>query len=159
MAESGKLGRDVRGVLIPMTDCKVLLPNACVSEVITYGRPQPIDGAPPWALGTIPWRGWAIPLFSFAQMIGKVSEEPLAGAKVPILKAFGGIHRMPYMALLAQGFPRLTAVTADKLVYPETQDLPPLGVRHVVQINDEEAYVPDLDAIERELLQVLDTAE
>ena len=117
-----------------------------------------MQDAPPWALGIIPWRGWHIPLFSFAQMIGKVSEEPLAGAKVPILKAFGGINRMPYMALLAQGFPRLTSVTADNLTYPETEDLPPLGVRHIVQINDEEAYVPDLDAIERELLQVLDAA-
>ncbi len=159
MAGSAELGTDVRGVLIPLTDCNVLLPNACVSEVITYGNPQPIEGAPNWALGTIPWRGWRIPLFSFAQMTGRASEEPLAGAKVPILKAFGGVHRMPYMALLAQGFPRLTAVSMENLTQDDEQGLPPLGVRHVVRVNDQEAFVPDLDAIERELLQVLDTVE
>ena len=43
-----QLAGDVRGVMIPVTGASVLLPNATVSEVITYGEPQEIENAPNW---------------------------------------------------------------------------------------------------------------
>ncbi len=149
---------DVRGVVIPMTDCNMLLPNACVTEVITYSEPQPIADAPSWVLGTVAWRGWRLPLFSFAQLSGSCELEPVSGAKVPVLKAFGGVHKMPYIGVLAQGFPRLTSVTEDNLDYhDQAEDLPP-GVSHSVRVNDYDVYIPDLDAIERQLISSIDSA-
>ena len=151
-----QLAADIRGVMIPLTDARILLPNASVSEVITYGEPQPLNDAPDWIYGTITWRGWRIPLFSFARLAGQTNEENTSGAKVAIIKALGGEARMPYMALLAQGFPRLTTVTEENLLLEGDQNDLPDGVSFVVSVNDDPAFVPDLDQIEARLLQVLD---
>lgn len=151
-----QLAADIRGVMIPLTDARVLLPNASVSEVITYGEPQPLDNAPEWIYGTITWRGWRIPLFSFSRLAGQASEENTSGAKVAIIKALGGNAKMPYMALLAQGFPRLTTVTDENLLLEGDQDDLPEGVSYRVSVNDDAAFVPDLDQIEKRLLDQLD---
>jgi len=154
-----QLAADIRGVLIPVTEARVLLPNASVSEVITYGTPQAIDGMPDWVFGAITWRGWRIPLFSFSLLSGEAREENFSGAKVAIIKALTGEGDMPFMALLAQGFPRLTAVTQENLLMEGEQDALPPGVIHGVNINDEPAFVPDLDAIERRLLEIVGMRE
>lgn len=154
-----QLASDIRGVLIPVTEAKVLLPNASVSEVITYGTPQPIEGMPEWVFGVITWRGWRIPLYSFSLLAGQAQEENFSGAKVAIIKALTGEGEMPFMALLAQGFPRLTAVTTENLLLYGDQDAQPPGVIHTVSINDEPAFVPDLDAIESRLLEVVGMRE
>jgi len=150
-----QLAPEVRGVMIPLTETRLLLPNASVSEVITFSTPQAIPDAPDWVFGIINWRGWRLPLFSFSLLSEAAENENTLGAKVAILKAFGGIHRMPYMALLAQGFPRLTTVTNDNLILETGADLPE-GVLHSVSVNDEAAYIPDLDSIEAKLLTMLD---
>lgn len=146
------LAPEVRGVTIPLTGCRLLLPNACVSEVITYGPPQLIEDAPDWVLGTINWRGWRAPLVSFAQRAGIAEEEPISAAKVAILKAFSGVHTMPYVGLLAQGFPRLTTVTADDI---RVESSAPEGVLYSVVVDNERALVPDLDSIEDVVLPLM----
>lgn len=150
-----QLAGDVRGVLIPVTGTSVLLPNATVSEVITYGDPQEIENAPNWVYGITQWRGWRIPLFSFSLLTGQAEVESVSGAKVAILKALSGDARMPFMAMLAQGFPRLTAVTEDNLKLDGEQDDAPVGVKHIVTVNEDEALVPDLGGIEAKLLEIL----
>ncbi|MFK7955894.1 MAG: chemotaxis protein CheW [Lysobacterales bacterium] len=150
-----QLAADIRGVMIPLTDAKILLPNASVSEVITYGDPQPVNDAPSWVLGTITWRGWRIPLISFSLMAGQAPSENTSGAKVAILKALGGSTTMPYMALLAQGFPRLTTITDENMLMEGDQESLPEGISHVVSVNDEAAFVPDLDGIESLLEGIL----
>ncbi len=153
-----QLAADIRGVMIPVTEAKVLLPNASVSEVITYGTPQQIEAAPEWVYGIITWRGWRIPLFSFSRLAARAAEENTSGAKVAILKALRGNAKMPFMALLAQGFPRLTTITSENLLLEGDQDLLPDGVRHAVMVNDELAFVPDMDQIEERLLEIVGTS-
>ena len=44
---------------------RLLLPRACVAEVINYQAPTPMEGAPPWYLGTVAWGGRRVPLVAF----------------------------------------------------------------------------------------------
>ncbi|TWG92955.1 chemosensory pili system protein ChpC [Luteimonas sp. J16] len=44
---------DIRAVLIQTEAARLLLPNATISEVLSYADPEPVDAAPPWLLGTI----------------------------------------------------------------------------------------------------------
>ena len=138
---------DVRGVLIPVTGGQVVLPNATVAEVITFGNPREIEGAPPWVIGALTWRGWRIPLFSLSILSGQTAEENMTGAKVAVIKGLGGNPRLPFLALVAQGFPRLTTLRPDNLNVLEGEETP-AGVASIVSINDERAFLPDLDAIE-----------
>lgn len=140
---------DIRGVLIQTEAARLLLPNATISEVLSYADPDPVDEAPAWLLGRIRWRGWRLPLVAFAPLAGLGQEQGGLGSKVIVLKALGGAAAMPYFALLTKGFPRLVTVSREALV-EEAGDLPQ-GVSARVRFNDDVAFVPDIDGIEAAL--------
>jgi chemosensory pili system protein ChpC len=142
------LPREIRCVLIPITDGHVLLPTANVADALGYMKPDPILNAPPWLLGRLPWRGWRLPVFSFPALCGRLNTEDRAHARIIVLKALGGNVAMPFLALLTQGFPRLTTVTPELLIPTVDPYSGAEGVRAHVQIRDERAVIPDLDAIE-----------
>ncbi|HEY0179176.1 MAG TPA: chemotaxis protein CheW [Dokdonella sp.] len=149
------LPREIRGVMVPVTGSRVLLPNASVAEVISYARPEPVPHAPAWLLGRLPWRGWRLPLFSFPMLAGLHAEEDRANARVAVLKALGGDAGMPFLALLAQGFPRLTTITPELLIPTSDESPRAPGVRAEVLVRDDRAIIPDLDAIEAMVAQAL----
>lgn len=154
-----ELPREIRGVLIPITGGRLLLPNANVAEVITLPMAQDVEDAPAWLLGRIGWRGWRLPMFSFSVMAGLAEQENALNSRVAVLKALGGNERMPYLALVTQGFPRLTTLSADIIVPTSDGGEQPPGVRERVLVRDDEAYVPDLEAIEQRVTEALAEAE
>ncbi|MFZ7096550.1 chemotaxis protein CheW [Luteimonas dalianensis] len=138
---------DIRGVLIQIAGGRLLLPNATVSEVLSFAPPEPLEGAPDWILGSIRWRGWQLPLVAWARLAGTAPEEAGdLGSKVAVLKAFDGNPRRPYFALLTQGFPRLVTVSRGALV-PDADESLPDGALASVMLNKDRALVPDLDAV------------
>src|ERR1039457_3333395 len=56
---------EVYSLLIPLADARLLVPRACVAEVVGYQNPAPMDGAPPWYLGLVNWNARSVPLVSF----------------------------------------------------------------------------------------------
>lgn len=140
--------RDIRGVLITVNQGRLLLPNASVAEVITFSDPEPVENAPAWMLGQIRWRGWRLPLLSFSRFAGWSNEEGQIGAKVVVLKALGGNPKLPYFAMLSQGFPRL--VTVSRAALSESHGIKelPVGIHSMVMLNDDAAAVPDLMSLE-----------
>lgn len=146
---------EIRGVMIPVTGGRVLLPNASVAEVITLTDPESVADAPAWLLGRIPWRGWRLPLVAYSVLTGAVAEEGVVHARVAVIKAPGAHTRMPYLALLTQGFPRLVTITPDVLMPSGSSEEAPFGVRSEVMVRDEAAQIPDLQGIEARLLAAL----
>ena len=149
------LPREIRGVMIPVTGGRVLLPNATVAEVITYTAPEKIEGAPAWLLGRLGWRGWRLPLFSLPMLAGHASEEDSRNARVTVLKALGGTAKLPFIAMLAQGFPRLTTITPELLITTGDESQLGPGVQSEVLVRDDHAVIPDLGTIERLIAEVL----
>ncbi|HEY8010622.1 MAG TPA: chemotaxis protein CheW [Rudaea sp.] len=142
------LPREIRGVMIPISGGRVLLPNATIAEVISYSAPEKIENAPDWLLGRLTWRGWRLPLFSFSILSGIATSESVGSAKVAVLKALGGNAKLPFVALLAQGFPRLTTVLPDLLISTGGEDAQAPGVRAHVLVRNDHAVIPDLALIE-----------
>jgi chemosensory pili system protein ChpC len=147
---------DIRGVLIQIAGSQLLLPNAATVEVLSYADPDPVDNAPDWLLGQIRWRGWRLPLVSYGRIAGTHTEGASVGTKVIVIKALGGDPKMPYFALVAQGFPRLVTITRENMIFDsEHLESLPDGIKLRVMFNDDTALVPDLDATERLLIDVL----
>lgn len=143
--------RDIRGVLIQVEGGRLLLPNATVSEVLSYADPEPVEGAPDWVFGRIRWRGWQLPLVAWGRLTGTAPHESGdLGSKVAVLKALNGNPRLPYFALLTRGFPRLVTVASGALV-PEAGAPNPQAALASVMLNQDSAYIPDLDAIAQEI--------
>jgi chemosensory pili system protein ChpC len=150
---------DIRGVLIQIAGSQLLLPNAATVEVLSYVDPEPVENAPDWLLGQVRWRGWRLPLLSFARIAGTHTEGATIGTKLIVIKALGGDPKLPYFALVAQGFPRLVTITRENMIVDSAhQETMPQGIRMRVMFNDDVALVPDLDAAERMILEVLQPA-
>lgn len=148
--------QDIRGVLIQVGGARLLLPNATISEVLSYADPEPVENAPEWLLGRIRWRGWELPLVSFSRIAGLAEERGGLGSKVAILKALGGDSKLPHFAMLTQGFPRLVTVSRDTLVADaDDGDALPTGVRARVLLNDDSVLIPDIGAVEASLQEAL----
>lgn len=155
---SASLPREIRGVMLPVTGGRVLVPNTTMAEVITYAQPAPVADAPAWLLGRLAWRGWGLPVLAFSVLAGTAVQEPTENTRVAILKALNGNARLPYFGVLCQGFPRLTLVSEEMLVQDEVQDVVPTGVREQVRIHDEPAWIPDLGVIESLVVGALSAA-
>ena len=149
---------DIRAVLIQTETSRLLLPNATISEVLSYAEPEPVADAPDWLLGRIRWRGWRLPLLAFAQFTGQGVEQRGLGSKVVVLKNLGGDAKRPFFALLTQGFPRLVTVTEGVLATEADGTDLPAGVLARVRLNEDDAVVPDLAALEDSIGDALDAA-
>ncbi|QAU25276.1 chemotaxis protein CheW [Dyella sp. M7H15-1] len=152
------LPREIRCVLVPVGDLRLLLPNVTVAEVIAFTTPEPIAGAPEWLLGRIAWRGWRVPLVSFTQLAGAHEGHAELSVRVAVLKALGDNPELPFIAVLTQGFPRLTTLNAE-LIIPTHDGKPlPRGVKVQVLVRDDVAMIPDLEGIENEVYELLQQA-
>ena len=150
--------REIRGVMLPVTGGRLLVPNTTMAEVITYAQPTPIDGAPPWLLGRLSWRGWGLPVLAFSALAGVADGESTENTRVAILKALGGHPRLPYFGVLTQGFPRLTLISRDLLAADADAGALPDGVREQVRVHDEPAWIPDLASLESRIVEALTVA-
>ena len=156
---SDPLPREIRCVLVPVGSLRLLLPNAAIAEVITQSKPEPVAGAPDWLLGRIAWRGWRVPLVSFTKLAGTEEGDAELSVRVAVLKALGGNPKLPFIAVLTQGFPRLTTLNAELIIPTHDGSVLPPGVRAHVLVRDDVAMIPDLEWIETELLGLLDADE
>ena len=152
------LPREIRGVMLPVTSGRVLVPNTTMAEVITFAQPTPLAGAPSWLLGRLAWRGWGLPVLAFSAMAGVASDDPAENTRVAILKALNGHARLPYFGVLTQGFPRLTLISEDMLIPDEDAGALPTGVREQVRVHGEPAWIPDLAAVENLIIEALGVA-
>lgn len=141
--------REIRGLMVTVAGGHLLVPNSNVSEIITAATPEPVANAPRWLLGRVRWRGWRVPLVSVSLLADMADRDDAPNAKVAVLKSLGDNARLPYLAVLCMGFPRLTTVTPDNLVAAPLGDATPAGIRTGVMLNDQSAMIPDLPAIER----------
>jgi chemosensory pili system protein ChpC len=157
-AQGVETPRDIRGLMITVSNGRVLLPNANVSEIITAATPDPVQNAPDWLLGRVRWRGWRVPLFSFSILAGIATKEGALNSKVTVLKALSGNPRMPFVAMLCLGFPRLTTVTPEILVPTDDPGMAIPGVLGRVLVRDDQVFIPDLLGIEDLIRDALELA-
>lgn len=140
--------QDIRGVLIQVAGARLLMPNAAIAEVLSYADPEPVEGTPDWFLGQVRWRGWQLPLVAFSRLTGIAEEQPGLGNKMIVLKALAGQGKLPFFAVLTQGFPRLVTVSRNALVAVDTDEALPEGVLGRVELNDDPALLPDVGRLE-----------
>lgn len=139
---------EIRGVLVPTGEERILLPNATVAEVMSRVQIESFADTSPWLLGQIQWYGWRVPLVSLARF-SQLGDETLGqNNKAIVLKSLGGREDFPYWGLLTSAFPQLVSVPRDGLLADASEDALPIGVHMRVLLGDQHVLIPDLDAIE-----------
>lgn len=144
----------VRCLALPIVGEQLLVPNAVVAEVLAADTVSPADGGPEWLLGSLTWRGSVLPLVCMEAALGGARLEVGARSKIVVMNALSANESLKNYALLVQGIPHQVLAT-DHTV---TLDTPVNGARPFVaadlQLEGERAFIPDLDAVEKALLEI-----
>lgn len=145
--------RAVRALLVPLQGGRMLLlPNAAVAEVVTLRdlAPAPPE-APAWQLGTLPWRGLALPVVAYEALDGEAAGTPGAGTQVLVLNRLEAGAGLGYYGLVAAGIPHLMVVGEGQL---EATATPGAGSYALcdLRLGESRAAIPDLAAIEARLV-------
>lgn len=134
-------------MMIPAAEETLLLPTSVMAEVVDFQPPRPINDAPPWLLGQIDWENRQVPVFSFGALINATEVgEVSARSKIMILKSLTESTRMPYLGLLMSDLPRPVQVR-EKDPQQTGDEKKSLGVFSRVQLEGEDAIIPDMDRL------------
>ena len=136
------------GLVVPLSDRSLLLPNVALAELMPYRAPLAIPGMPAWMLGQVAWRDLRLPLLSF-EAASDGQAQIGSTARVAVINALGGRPHVKFLALLVQGIPR--SVKLESNLARANVPLAPLEL-DAVSIADSVLKIPDLMALEQMLV-------
>ncbi len=140
---------ELYSLLVPLVDERLIVPRACVAEVVRYTPPVQQDGNQNWMLGSISWNGRDLPVVAFEGAIGKDVPAPTGRTRVVVFYSSTGGVRSGFFGVLTQGFPQLVRVNEEVLQLEATEGWPddaPILCR--VKMINEFPLIPNLEMLE-----------
>lgn len=153
---------EVYSFMIPIINSNILLPNSSIAEVVPYNNVElfsATDEKPNWFLGHLLWRGQPIPLISIDMIMGESDPQANKRARIAISHSLNSNRALPYMAIVVQGIPRLSHVTADNIEGVETDAILSEAEKFRVTVDNIGASIPDLDKLEAMILEASSVSE
>src|SRR5487761_830112 len=134
--------QEIYSLLVPLAEGRLIVPRACVAEVVGFQVPSEMTGAPPWYIGTVPWSGKAVPLVSFEGACGQPIPVPSGRTRVVVFHCLGERLDGGNFAIVSQGFPDVVRPDNSR-VFAERAPV----ICQVRMVN-ETPLVPDLERLE-----------
>jgi chemosensory pili system protein ChpC len=145
-----ELREELYSLLVPLAGERLIVPRACVAEVIGYQTPAEMTNAPPWYAGLVTWNSHTIPVVSFEGALGLALPSVSGRTRIVVFHAPGGIIPSGYFGMLTQGFPQLVRVNADVIrPDPSRSFLERSPVICQVRMVNETPLIPDLTRLEQ----------
>ncbi|MGI9247446.1 MAG: chemotaxis protein CheW [Woeseiaceae bacterium] len=149
---------ELYSLLVPLSGDRLIVPRACVAEVVRFIAPEHVAGAHDWMLGNVNWNGRPLPVVSFEGALGNEVPVATGRTRIVVFYASTGQIKTGYFGVLTQGFPQLVRVNKDVLKLEAKDGWPddaPVLCR--VRMINEFPLIPDLERLEsmlaRESLQ------
>ncbi len=140
---------ELYSLLVPLAEDRLIIPRACVAEVVRYSKPDQAPGSQNWMLGNVNWNGRELPVVSFEGTIGKDIPAVTGRTRIVVFYASTGQIKSGFFGVLTQGFPQLVRVNRDVLKLDSTEGWPdeaPVLCR--VKMINEYPLVPNLESLE-----------
>lgn len=149
---------ELYSLLVPLAEDRLIVPRACVAEVVRYSKPTELPGSGDWMLGMVNWNGRELPVISFEGTIGKEIPALTGRTRVVVFYSSTGTLKSGFFGIITQGFPQLVRVNREVLRL-EAKDGWPEGspVLCRVKMINEFPLIPHLDKVEE--LIVHETAQ
>ena len=145
---------ELYSLLVPLSEDRLIVPRACVAEVVRFAEPEPQPGSQRWMLGNTNWNGRLLPLVAFEGLIGKDIPATSGRTRIVVFHAMGGKLNTGHFGVLTQGFPQLVRVNREVLRLDSTDAWPdsaPVLCR--VKMINEFPLVPHLEKLEEMILE------
>ncbi len=140
---------ELYSLLVPLVGERLIVPRACVAEVIGYQTPADMANAPPWHLGLVSWSGQDVPVVSFEGALGQAVPSISGRTRIVVFHATEGKLQAGYFGMLTQGFPQLVRVNADVLRPDPSRSFAERSpVICQVRMVNESPLIPDLARLE-----------
>ena len=144
------LSDELYSLLVPLVGERLLVPRACVAEVISYQSPAEMTNAPPWYAGLVSWNGQSVPVISFEGTLGLPLPIISGRTRIVVFHAPGGTVQSGYFGVLTQGFPQLVRVSAEVIRADPSRSFPDRSpVICQVRMINETPLIPDLERLEQ----------
>ena len=140
---------ELYSLLIPLAEDRLIVPRACVAEVVRFTAPEQEAGAHAWMMGSVNWNGRSLPVASFEGALGKDVPVTTGRTRIVVFYATTGQLKTGHFGVLTQGFPQLVRVNEDVLQLHTTEGWPkdaPALCR--VKMINEFPLIPDLEKLE-----------
>jgi chemosensory pili system protein ChpC len=140
---------EVYSLLIPLVESRLLIPRACVAEVIGYQIPAPMENAPSWYLGVVNWNARIVPLVSFEGTLEMPIPAATARSRIVVFHALAGRIDTGFFGIVSQGFPQLVRVSNDVIRSDHSRSFADeMPVLCQVRMSNETPMIPDLERLE-----------
>lgn len=138
---------EVASLMVPLEQHNILVPNACVAEIVSYTISEKEEGVPEWVAGNLVWRDLTLPCVSFEKLIGNIDVTSEESKRIAIFNTITESFNKRFYGLAISGIPRLVRVIEQEIVEEEVQKSAFEKVH--VKVNGEACIIPDLEAIEK----------
>ena len=141
---------ELYSLLVPLSGERLIVPRACVAEVIGYQPPAQMTNAPPWYAGLVVWGGRSVPVVSFEGTLGQPLPIVSTRTRIVIFHAAAGLLPSGCFGMMTQGFPQLVRVNAD-VIRPDPSRSFAERVPVICQVRmvNETPLIPDLPRLEQ----------
>jgi chemosensory pili system protein ChpC len=138
---------EISCVILPLGSSQLVVPAACVAEVLPWRRPTTLAGAPRWCAGALDWHGAVIPVVDHEALVaGDAAVEPAAGRCLAVINRTRPDSARPFYALVVHGIPRLVLVAQMDLSAEQASEGPGELLR--IHVGTEQLVIPDLALLE-----------
>jgi chemosensory pili system protein ChpC len=141
---------ELYSLLVPLAGERLIVPRACVAEVIGYLAPAEMTNAPPWYAGVVSWSGRSVPVVFFEGAFGQTLPIVSSRTRIVMFHAAGSALQAGYFGILTQGFPQLVRVNAEILRPDPSRSFPERSpIICQVRMVNETPLIPDLQRLEQ----------
>ena len=146
---------EARGLLLPLDDSLLLLPNRTVVEIVGYREPElKKQGGAQWYLGKISWQHIQIPLVSFDRPVGGKKRKSKYRSRIAICNTLNGNTELPFIGILLSAIPQLARATEETIQPSDEPEILRDFLARQLRINEREVWIPDLDALEQAIIEL-----
>jgi chemosensory pili system protein ChpC len=140
---------ELYSLLVPLHEGRLIVPRACVAEVIRYTPPDARPDGPAWFRGFVDWSQQRVPVIRVEDLCGLEPTEPGGRTRLAIFNCMTDAIDGGMFGLLTEGFPQLVRVNRDVMELHDEHAWPEDGpiVCQIRMIN-EYPMIPDIERIE-----------
>jgi chemotaxis signal transduction protein len=155
--EANKIGnaedqeKRIRCLTLNFFSYKMLIPGACVAEVIESVKIEPRLGAPEWFGGTIKWREREVPVLIFEKIMKITASKPQAYRRIIIINTPNSKGTDSFTAMGCQSIPSLNSIDEARLKLSKRMSK---QVTHI-KLDTEEYVIPIISVLEKHVSEVM----
>ena len=95
---------ELYSLLVPLDEDRLIVPRACVAEVVRFSSAERTEGAHDWMIGTVTWNGRPLPVVSFEGLVAKEIPHTTGRTRIVVFYASSGQLKTGYFGMLTAGF-------------------------------------------------------